>query len=85
MVPLFCSVVTPIDAHIMAGKQLDSAGDILANNKPTLTRHQARRLLGKELSSSVDDAYLMGVVSNISSLVEDICEAKIVPQIRKDC
>ncbi|MBQ9684114.1 hypothetical protein IJV57_01385 [Candidatus Saccharibacteria bacterium] len=62
-----------------------TANNILASNKPTLTKYQARRILGKELSSSVDDAYLMRTVSDISSLVESICEAKIVPQIRKDC
>ena len=65
----------------MVAKQHKPARDILANEKPILTLRQARRLLGKQTSDSIDDMHLSRMIGAMSSLAESLISTNSVPKI----
>lgn len=48
--------------------------------QPIISAKEARKLLGKELSNTIDDVDLMEVVSLMSNLTEVLLEQTSVPQ-----
>lgn len=55
-----------------------SMGNMVAH--PIISVKEARKLLGKELSGTIDEIDLMGAIGLMSRLAEDLLDTVIVPQ-----
>ena len=66
-----------------AEDQLKSLRVLRAPDKLKVTLYDARRILGKDLSSEFSDKDLIRLVSDLSHLVECIMERQSVPQSDK--
>lgn len=64
----------------MCGQQFESAESILADYRPTLTLKQARRILGKDISDSIDDAHLSRILGELSNLAKAMIDDFSVPK-----
>lgn len=64
----------------MCGQQFKPAEDILANYKPILTIKQARRILGKDISDSIDDIHLSRMIGELSNLANAMIDDFSVPK-----
>ena len=64
----------------MCGQQFESAESILADYRSTLTLKQARRLLGKDISDSIDDARLSRILGELSNLAKAMIDDFSVPK-----
>lgn len=79
--PLFCYLqLVPIKVHIMADKQLSPVERIMTDEKPVITLKLARRVLGKKVSSSIDDADLSRIIQAMSTLAMDLECKESVPK-----
>lgn len=64
----------------MCGQQFESVENILADYKPTLTLKQARRILGKDISDSIDDVHLSRMLGELSNLAKAMIDDFSVPK-----